>query len=118
MTGRRLLPWVIVLVAALGYPLAVLAGGEPRFPSRGDCVHIARADGDLEVVFGRFESAADASALLTRVLAAGFKGSQAEPDGCGRLKIVVHGIQTLEVGGEVLAEARSVGLAPTLEQAG
>ena len=113
---RRLLPWTIVLVAALAYPLAVVAGGAPRFPSHAECVHPARADGDLEVVFGRFESAAEASALLERVLAVGFKGSQMEPDGCGLLKVVVHGIPTLKVGGEVVAEARSVGLRPSLEQ--
>jgi hypothetical protein len=118
MTGRRVLPWTIILFAALAYPLAVLAGSSPAFPSKADCIHVARADGELEVVFGRFESAADASDLLQRVLAAGFKGSQVEPDGCGQLKVVVHGIQTLKVGGEVLAEARSVGLVPALEQAG
>jgi len=118
MTRRLLLPWAIVLVAALAYPLAVLAGGGPRFPSRAECVHLARTDGDLEVVFGRFESPADASALLERVLAVGFQGSQVEPDGCGLLKVAVHGIPTLKVGDEVLREARSVGLTPTLEQAG
>ena len=48
----------------------------------------------------------------------GFKGSQIEPDGCGLLKVAVHGIPTLKVGDEVLTEARSVGLSPTLEQAG
>ena len=116
MTGRWLLPWAIVLLAAFAYPLAVVVGGGPRFPSRAECVHPARADGDLEVVFGRFESVNDASALLERVLAAGFKGSQTEPDGCGLLKVAVHGIPTLEVGAEVLGEARSVGLSPTLEQ--
>ena len=116
MTGRRLLPWAIVVIVALAYPLAVLAGGSPAFPSKADCMHVAHADGDLEVVFGRFESAAEATPLLQRVLAAGFKGSQVEPDGCGLLKVAVHGIPTLKVGTQVVAEARSVHLHPTLEQ--
>ena len=115
MTRRWLLPWAVVVVAVLAYPLAVLAGGGPRFPSHSECVHPAHADGDLEVVFGRFESANDASALLERVTAAGFKGSQIEPDGCGLLKVAVHGISTVKVGEEVAGEARSVGLSPTLE---
>jgi hypothetical protein len=79
-------------------------------------VHPARADGDLQIVFGRFERAADADALLERVLAAGFKGSEEAPDGCGLIAVRVRGIPTLQVGGEVLAEARSVGLDPSLEE--
>jgi len=117
LTRARLLPWAIVLVAALAYPIAVLAGGGATFPSAAECVHPARADGDLEVVFARFESLADAAALRDRVLAAGFKGSEIEADGCGRWKVAVHGIPTLKVGSEVMAEARSVGISPTLEQA-
>ena len=112
---RRAAPWAAVVVAGIAYPLVVLAGGGAHFPTRSDCVHLARHDGDLEVVFGRLESPTDASTLLTRVLSAGFKGSQIEPDGCGLLKVTVHGISTLKVGSEVIAEARSVGLKPSLE---
>jgi hypothetical protein len=81
-------------------------------------VHPAHADGDLEVVFARVDSPTEAAALLDRVVASGFQGSQVEPDGCGRWKIAVHGISTLKVGGEVVAEARSVGLHATVEQVG
>ena len=115
---RVLAPWAVLLVAALAYPIAVLASGSPRFPARSECVHLAKADGELEVVFGRFQSAADASTLLERVLRVGFKGSQIEPDGCGLFKVAVHGIPTLEVGDEVVGEARSVGLRATTEEAG
>jgi hypothetical protein len=116
VTGRRIVPWAIVLAAALVYPLATLAGGAPRLPSRAECVHPAHADGELEVVFGRFERASDADAMLETVLRDGFQGSQIEPDGCGLLKVAVHGISTLKVGEEVMAEARSVHLEPTLEE--
>jgi hypothetical protein len=115
VSSRHFLPWAIILVAALAYPLAVLVGGGPRFPTTAECVHTAHTDGDLEVVFGRTDSPTEAATLLERVLAVGFKGSQVEPDGCGRWKVAVHGIPTLKVGGEVMAEARSVGLHPTLE---
>ena len=114
--NRRFVPWLVVLVAALAYPLAVLARGGASFPSAAECVHTAHADGDLEVVFSRVGSPIEAATLLERVLAAGFKGSQVEPDGCGRWKVAVHGIPTLKVGGEVVAEARSVGLHATIEQ--
>jgi hypothetical protein len=113
--SRRSAPWLVVALIAIGYPVAVLAGGGASFPSRAECVHPATADGNLEVVFGRFDSWAGASDLLQRVLGAGFKGTQVEPDGCGLLKVAVHGIPTLHVGGQVIAEARSVGLQPQLE---
>jgi len=116
MTPRVAVPAVLVLVAALTYPLAVVAGGAPTFPSRSDCVHTARADGDLEVVFGYFDSEVEAKPLLDKVLAVGFKGSQLELNACGQVKVAVHGIPTLKVGREVMGEARSVGLSPTLEQ--
>src|SRR5262249_33504466 len=115
MNTRRIAPWGIAVAIAASYPIATFAGGaSPRFPGR--CTHPARSDGDLEVVFGRFTSTAEASALLEKVLAVGFKGSQVEPiDACGVLKVTVRGIPTLKVGREVLAEARSVGISATLE---
>jgi len=116
VNAGRFLPWAIVLVVALAYPLVVLAGGGARFPSAAECVHTAHEDGDLEVVFARLGSPTEAAAVLDRVVAAGFKGSQVEPDGCGRWKVAVHGIPTLKVGDEVITEARSVGFHPTLEQ--
>lgn len=109
-------PWAAILVVGFAYPIAVLAGGGgASFPTRAECVHTAHADGNLEVVFGRFQSAGDASERLAFVLRSGFQGSQIEPDGCGLLKVAVHGIPTLKAGGEVIAEARSVGLKPSLE---
>jgi hypothetical protein len=115
MRRSRNAPWVAALVVALAYPVVVLAGGGAHFPSRADCVQIAHADGNLKVVFGRSESASEASSLLARVLRAGFKGSQIEPDGCGLLEVSVHGIPTLQVGGQVVAEARTVGLKASVE---
>ena len=116
--NSRLLPWVIVLVAALAYPIATLAGGGPHFPTRSECVAPATHDGDLEVVFGYFDSETRAIPFLRRVLGAGFKGSLIERNACGRVKVAVHGIPTIKVGEEVIAEARSVGLKATLEQVG
>lgn len=107
--------WAAIVVVGLAYPIAVLAGGGARFPTPAECVHTARADGSLEVVFGRFASADQASERLAFVLHSGFQGSQIEPDGCGLLKVAVHGIPTLKAGGEVIAEARSVGLKASLE---
>ncbi|TMK74561.1 MAG: hypothetical protein E6G45_14675 [Actinobacteria bacterium] len=113
---KRFLPWALVAVAALVYPAAMLTGGLPRFPSRGECVHPAKADGNLEAVFGRFDRRADAERTLQRVLGVGFKGSAIEPDGCGRLKVDVHGVPSLAVGRELVAEAAKVGVHATLEE--
>lgn len=70
--GNRLAVWAIVAVAALGYPLVVLAGGAPRFPSRDDCVVLATRDGEIELVFGYFDSVVQASADLARVRRMGY----------------------------------------------
>jgi hypothetical protein len=108
--------WVLVVVAALVYPLAVLAGGGPSFPARSDCIDPAKTDGDIEAVFGRFRNPDTAAAALGRVLELGFQGSLVEPDGCGYLKVDVKGVPTLAVGRELAAEAEKVGLQVTLEK--
>jgi hypothetical protein len=46
----------------------------------------------------------------------GFKGTRIESDGCGLLKVTLHGIPTLQVGRAFIAEARTVGFNPRLEQ--
>jgi hypothetical protein len=92
-----------------------MSGGSPRFPTRAECIHPAKDGVQLEAVFGRFDLRSDADARLKRVLAAGFKGTKVEPDGCGRLKVDVAGIPSLPVGNDLLAEARKVGLGATLE---
>jgi hypothetical protein len=114
---RQFAPLALVLVAAIAYPAAVIGSGAPRFPARSECVDPATKDGDIEAVFGRFDTRTDAAAELRKALARGFKGTQIEADGCGRLKVVVHGIRTLAVGRELMAEIRSVGLDATLEYA-
>ena len=113
---QRLLPWAAIAFAALVYPLAVIAGGLPRFPSHAECIHPAQAGQPIEAVFGRFTRDVAARAALNRVLAAGFKGAQIEPDGCGLLKIDVKGIPNLTVGESLVGEAMQAGLHATLER--
>jgi hypothetical protein len=115
--SRRIAPWALVLAAAIGYPVGVISAGTPHFSERSDCVDLAKKDGEIDAVFGRFDRRADAEARLRVVLGRGFKGSEIEGDGCGRLKVVVHGIPSLAVGRELAAEAQSVGLQVTLEYA-
>jgi hypothetical protein len=115
---RRLAPWAIIAVAALGYPLVTLANGAPRFPSREDCVRPAVAGSEIDAVFGRVDSEAEARRLQSRALAAGFEGTEYERDACGRVRVFVPGIPTLEVGRELAQEARGPGFDVTLERAG
>jgi hypothetical protein len=114
---HRFLPLAILAAAAVAYPVAVLATGAPRFPSRGECVHAATTDGSIDAVFGRFRTRDAAESELRHVLAVGFKGSQVENDGCGLLKVVVHGIPTLAAGRAFVQEAAHAGADATLEQA-
>ena len=115
----RLVPWMIVVVSALAYPFVVLAlAGAPAFPSRDSCVRPAMEDGEIDAVFGRFDSERAATSVRARALAAGFQGTEAAGDGCGRVRVFLSGIPTMEVGREFAEEARSVGFEITLEQAG
>jgi hypothetical protein len=115
---RGIALWAIVLVVALAYPLSVLARGAPHFPSREECVRPATGDGDIAAVFGYFDSERDALVMRDRALSAGFKGTEAQGDGCGRVRVAIGGIPSLDVGRQLAAEAQSVGLHVTLEQAG
>lgn len=113
----RFLPWLVVVVAALGYPLAVLVfAGAPDFPSREDCVLAPTGEGEYQVVFGYRESELEAQELRDRVLAVGFEGAEAARDGCGRVKVFVDDVPSREVGEEVIRAARTVDLDATLEQ--
>ena len=115
MTGRRWIPVLIVLVPLLGYPIAMLGGGGPRFPTRAECVHPAVEGAPVDLVYGRLDDPVDAARLRDRVVAVGFTGTEAVADGCGRWKVVLENVPSLEVAREVQEEARSVELSPTLE---
>jgi|APDOM4702015248_1054824.scaffolds.fasta_scaffold161108_2 hypothetical protein len=115
--GRLALAAAVVLVPLLGYPSAVLVGGAPRFPTRAECARPAGASGPVDVVFGRFDTPDAADALRDRALAVGFVGTKTLADGCGRYKVVLTGVPSIEVGREIQAEAAPVQLAPRLEQA-
>jgi hypothetical protein len=116
LTARRY-AWLAVPVAAAAYPLGVIAGGLPRFPTRADCVRPPAAGRELEAVFGRFERQTAAETLLAKVRRLGFSQSSIEDDGCGLLVVSVGGIPTVAVGRSLVAEARAAGLRPTLETA-
>jgi hypothetical protein len=109
--------WLLIGTVALVYPLVVLAGGAPRFPSRHDCVHPAKSDDNIEAVFGHFSTTAAAEAVRQRAAHSGFKNLQLEADGCGLFKVTLRGIPSLAVGRDFLAEADKVGFHPALEQA-
>ena len=79
MTGRtaRVAAAAIVTVPLIGYPLVVGADGA-RFPSAGDCVRKAPPGetAELDLVFGRRETPAEAEQLLERVRGVGYVGAE------------------------------------------
>ncbi len=111
--------WVsaAVLVGLLAYPLVTLAGGAPRFPGADECVRpaVLGTTEELELVFGRFDSAIEATELRDRVVSVGFVGTEVEADGCGRWKVANDGIDSFEQGQGTIAEARRAGFDPRLE---
>jgi hypothetical protein len=113
----RLASWLVLAVAVLGYPLAVLAfAGPPDFPSRHDCVLAPTGEGEYQVVFGYRNSELEALELRDQVLAVGFEGAEISRDGCGRVRVAVDDVPSREIGEEVIRQARTVDLDPTLEQ--
>lgn len=114
---RRLAPWLAVAALMLAYPAYVLASGAPHFPDRDECVRPATSDGDIDAVFGYFDSEREAAAVRDRALEVGFVGTELAWNGCGRVRVVVGGIPTLEVGRDFVDQARGVGFEVTLEQA-
>ena len=114
---RRVLPWLVVALVVLAYPVATLAGGEPTFPTRSECVRPATTDGDIDAVFGYFDSESEAAAVRDHALEVGFTGTEMEWNACGLLRVAVGGIPTLAVGREFVEEAQGVGFDVALEQA-
>ena len=112
----RLVPWLIVAVVAIAYPVLVFAGDGAGFPTRGDCVRPAVADGDIDAVFGYFADEAEAAEMRDRALGVGFQGTEMAWNGCGRVRVAVGGIPTLAVGHDFVEQARAAGFEVTLEQ--
>lgn len=114
----RAAAWIAVAAVVLAYPFANLAGGAPRFPTREECGNPATRDGEIDAVFGYVSTEQEALVLRDRALEVGFVGTDFAWNGCGRIRVFVPGIPTLEVGREFVEQARSVDFDVTLEQAG
>ena len=115
-TAARYAAAAIVVVPLLGYPLAVRAD-RAHFPSDADCVRKAAPGetADLDLVFGRRSTPAQAEELLARVRGVGYVDAEVRPDGCGRWKVLYDGITSYPQGASSAAEARRAGLDAWLE---
>ncbi|HEY1316257.1 MAG TPA: hypothetical protein VGF10_03470 [Gaiella sp.] len=112
----RLVAAVIVVLPLLAYPAIALRDGA-HFPSAEDCVHVAQPgeSGDLDLVFGRRDTVAEADQLLEQVRSVGYRDAEVQADGCLRWKVVYTGIESYEQGASSAAEARGAGLTPQIE---
>jgi hypothetical protein len=115
-TAAVVLAGATVAVPLLGYPAGLLVRGGAVFPGSGSVCAPAAAPGrKVDVVFGRFVEMRDAVELRERARAVGFRGTEAVQDGCGRVVVRLHGVDSVEVGNEIRAEAATVDLHATLE---
>ncbi len=114
----RLVAATIVVVPLVVYPAVALRNGA-HFPSPADCVHIAKpgATGNLDLVFGRRDTPAEAEQLLQQVKGVGYVDAEVQEDGCLRWKVVYTGIDSYAQGASSAAEARGAGLQAHLELA-
>jgi hypothetical protein len=109
----------IAVVPLLAYPVAAVAGGAPRFPTRDECSRPATTDApDLEVVYGRFDDPRAADDLLAKLNATGFIGAETEFDTCARWKVSYDAIDSLEQGEALAAEVRKAGFDAQVEHGG
>ena len=120
MTRRtaRLAAAAILVVPLVGYPAVVLRNGA-TFPSPDDCVHVAKPGetGDLDLVFGRRDTVAEADRLLEQVKRVGYGDAEVQADGCLRWKVLYTGIESYAQGASSAAEARGAGLEAQIEVA-
>jgi hypothetical protein len=115
--SRRAL-WLVLVVLVLAYPTLVLTiDGVPSFPSRDDCARPVQAGSGIDAVFGYFDTEGEAVRVRDRALAVGFEGTELAWNGCGRVRVAVGGIPSLEVGRDFAKQARAIGFHVTLEQA-
>ena len=105
-----------VAAVAIAYPAVALAGGV-TFPIRDACVRPAGPDtpGELELVYGRFDSQVAAEELRARVVGVGFVGTEVVADGCGRWKVTYDGVESYEAIQGTIEEARAQGFDPRVE---
>ncbi len=112
----RLLAAVLVAAPLVAYPAVVLADGA-RFPSPDDCVRVAPPGSteELDLVFGRRDTPAEANAFLERVRDVGYADALVRPDACGRWEVLYDRIEDYAQGASSAAEARGAGLDAHLE---
>ena len=118
MTVRtaRWLAAAVIAVPLLAYPVAVGADGV-RMPTVSDCVRKASpgATGNLDLVFGRRDTPAEAAELLAQVRGVGYGDAEMRLDGCGRFEVLYDGIESYAQGASSPAEARGAGFEARLE---
>ena len=111
----RILAAAIIVVPLLAYPL--VAAGGARFPSTDDCVRLASEGetGELDLVFGRRDTVAEAEALLEQVRGVGYVDAELQGDGCLRWKVLYDGIESYAQGASSAEQANGAGLEAWLE---
>ena len=112
---------VLVAAAIVAVPLlAIRRSSQPTAPASrraDDCVAIAAPgdEGELDLVFGRRDTPAEAEELLEQVVASGTSTRSSSATAAARWKVLYDGITSYEQGLESRAEARGAGLEAELE---
>jgi hypothetical protein len=106
---------VTLLVSALAAVAVLTTGaGGATSASKQSCETPVFQNG-LELVFGRAKSRAAADRITATATRTGFKGVTTVQENCTTWKSVMRGIDSYDALVGVQAEARPVGLSPTLE---
>jgi hypothetical protein len=123
LVSKSLAAWGIVVAAALVYPVSMVTaisgptfpGGMPHFPSNADCTPSPSDGRAMRVVVGYADSYPRADRIRTRAKAGGLDRVRVTQDGCGRLRVFVGDITTMEAARHLSNLARAAALRPSLE---
>jgi hypothetical protein len=123
LVWKSLAAWSIVVAAALVYPVSMVAGisgatlpgGMPHFPNNADCTPSPTAGRAMRVVVGYADSYPRANRIRARAKAGGLGGVRVTQDGCGRLRVFVGDVTTMEAARHLSKLAREAALRPSLE---
>ena len=117
------LAWVVVLVGLLSHPAAMLVGyagsglpgGRPSLSATARCTPAPVAGRSVRVVLGYVDSYPKAITLRERARRAGLVEVENSQDDCGRLRVFVDDVPSIDVAQSLLVDARAAGLSPAVE---
>ena len=99
----------------VGYAGSGLPGSRPSVSATARCAPAPVAGRSVRVVLGYVDSYPKAVTMRERARRAGLLDVENSQDDCGRLRVFVDDVASIEVAQALLVDARAAGLNPAVE---